>query len=217
MNCSLNEVDALCRKAARGAGYSWGLAEDAGKAARWLHANDLPGATCLAHLLNATDGVAYKDLAPQPAGRLWRAAGGLLCPIATGCALNDCAHRLAQDDSITLGPMRIAILLLPFAAAIATQTGRAVGLSQSDLRIVTDGTSLWVDGDRRVLLAPRTADCVVEPADIPDSTATGQNHTRARLSPETYDRLAALAQRTYAPATEASRTAGAGAGLTDND
>ena len=32
MNLSLNEVDAMAKKAARGAGYSWGLAEEAGKA-----------------------------------------------------------------------------------------------------------------------------------------------------------------------------------------
>ena len=31
MNWSLNELDAMARKAARGAGYSWGLAEEAGR------------------------------------------------------------------------------------------------------------------------------------------------------------------------------------------
>ena len=33
---SRNEVASLCMKAARGAGMSWGLAEEAGFAAAWL-------------------------------------------------------------------------------------------------------------------------------------------------------------------------------------
>ena len=37
------------------------------------------------------------------------------------------------------------------------------------------------------------------------------------IAAETWSRLGAFAQRTFAPATEASRLAGAGAGLQDND
>jgi hypothetical protein len=40
---------------------------------------------------------------------------------------------------------------------------------------------------------------------------------RGEIPPDVQNRLNAFAQRTYAPATEASRLAGAGAGLTDND
>ena len=36
MNVSMNEVESMAKTAARGAGYSWGLAEEAGKATRWL-------------------------------------------------------------------------------------------------------------------------------------------------------------------------------------
>ncbi|MEX5611478.1 DUF3726 domain-containing protein, partial [Pseudomonas protegens] len=32
MHASLNEIESLCKKAARGAGRAWGLAEEAGKA-----------------------------------------------------------------------------------------------------------------------------------------------------------------------------------------
>jgi len=40
---------------------------------------------------------------------------------------------------------------------------------------------------------------------------------RSRCSDETVNALSAFAARTYAPATEESRLAGAGAGLSDND
>ena len=41
MYMSLNEIDVSVKRAARGVGMSWGLAEEAGKAARWLAARRL--------------------------------------------------------------------------------------------------------------------------------------------------------------------------------
>jgi len=52
MTYALGEIETLCRKAARGAGHSWGVAEEAGRAARWLCAHGFKGAelihSCLA-------------------------------------------------------------------------------------------------------------------------------------------------------------------------
>ena len=48
---SSNEVDALAKKAAKGAGMPWGLAAEAGKATRWLADRGLPGPAVLADLL----------------------------------------------------------------------------------------------------------------------------------------------------------------------
>ena len=62
MTWSLNEIETLSRKAARGAGLSWGLAEEAGKATRWLAAAGLPGPQVLA----ATPGRLNDFLAPPP-------------------------------------------------------------------------------------------------------------------------------------------------------
>ena len=53
MTLSLNEVQAQAFKAARGAGYAWGLAEEAGKATRWLCGHGLDGVALLVELLEA--------------------------------------------------------------------------------------------------------------------------------------------------------------------
>ncbi|MEF9603350.1 DUF3726 domain-containing protein, partial [Paracoccus sp. PXZ] len=47
MLLSRNETEALCLKAARGAGMSWGLAEEAAFAAGWLGAHGIDGAGAL--------------------------------------------------------------------------------------------------------------------------------------------------------------------------
>ncbi|KMW60818.1 hypothetical protein AIOL_000983 [Candidatus Rhodobacter oscarellae] len=131
---SLGELQALAAKAARGAGLSWGLAEEAGWAVRWLEARGLAGAAALAGVL--------PEGAPQ---------------IALGAAL--------ADGSTPEPPAEAAqhLLLRPF---------------------------------------------------LEDTPST---QTRAQISQDTLRVLNRYASRTYAPATEASRLAGAGAGLSDND
>ena len=87
MNWSLNELDAMARKAARGAGYSWGLAEEAGRATRWLAAAGLPGPMCLAQLLAAVDGADFNDFTPAVLAGRCTADSGALCPRLCGVAV----------------------------------------------------------------------------------------------------------------------------------
>ncbi|MGC1487905.1 MAG: DUF3726 domain-containing protein, partial [Albidovulum sp.] len=55
---SQSEIEALGIKAARGAGYDWGMAEEAGMAARWLAHEGLPGPELLLACLQAPRGQA---------------------------------------------------------------------------------------------------------------------------------------------------------------
>jgi hypothetical protein len=72
MTFSLNEVEAMGKRAARGAGRDWGIAEEAGKAARWLTARGLPGPELLAELLTRNEGKSYEELAPARPSRIVR-------------------------------------------------------------------------------------------------------------------------------------------------
>ena len=211
MTWSLNEIGSLTRKAARGAGFSWGMAEEAGRAARWLAAVGLPGPEALADLLETTDDVAHGTLCPMdPNAEDWQASGGVLCPIAAGTALADTADMLG--DAKTLHSVIQPLLLVPFVATVSDTTGRALNLAwmgatfhfASDLRGAVTSQSARTD---TVILSGDTA------ADLPPLAC----QLRYDLCPDVAARLTLLAQRTYAPETEASRLGGAGAGLSDND
>lgn len=180
MDFSLGEVQSLCQKAARGAGRAHGVAEDAGRAARWLCARGEDGAGALARLLQASDGAAAADLVPDLADMTPK--GTAICPLMLGGYLSDSA---TLPDA-PIGPVWEPSLLLPFVA----------DLSPKAVAIVDAG-----GGRIRFVPAPHVE----------------ASRTRTRLDPETLDILTAFAARTYAPATEASRTKGAGAGLGDND
>ncbi len=104
MSYSLSEIEALGKKAARGAGFSWGEAEEAGQALRILAASGLPAAQLFAAYLQTGLG----DEAS--------------CPIRLGCALLDGA---APDISGCTAPS----LLMPFIARLAAETQEAYALS----------------------------------------------------------------------------------------
>ncbi|WP_137701469.1 DUF3726 domain-containing protein [Marimonas lutisalis] len=202
---SLNEVEATAKRAARGAGLSWGMAEEAGKAVRWLSAQGLPGCAALADLLDAPGN------APTSLDLL--SSSGPLCPLAAGVALSDMAGRLGAGDTV-LSDVAQPLLLLPFLQAAARQTGRA-------LRVGIDGTMVGLDGaqvtcsDPADLDMPHARRIVIAPGAVPAPPLP--QHTRAEVTADTLERLNRYAHRTYAPATEASRLLGAGAGLSDND
>lgn len=208
LSLSLNEAEALAKKAARGAGYPWGLAEEAGRAVGWLEARGLPGCGALAALLSGGGDATP----PVIGGSVWRPAAGALCPIATGAALSDRAG-LPGGVPLEIGPIREVLLIVPFAAATAAARagGGTITLTWAGGAAVTDGVDAEVTGPATVC-CERLAVTVGGRIDTP-----AQCRSRACPSQRDFDALSRFAGLTYAPATEESRAKGAGAGASDND
>lgn len=214
MTWSLNEFEAMARKAARGCGLSWGLAEEAGRAGRFLAVHGLPAPRLLADLLTQNDGVPYGDLVPDCGAEPWVAPSGRLCPLIAGAALSDRLQALASGQSIRLGRCAFPVFLLPALAArdgdatlVATWEGVAVSVGPEGLS---------VDGPAEALCLKETDGVLIHR----DKAGRGQSlpvRGRCEMQRDAAEVLQRFAHRTYAPATEESRAAGAGAGLSDND
>lgn len=210
MTYSLNEVEATAKKAARGGGYSWGLAEDAGKAVRWLCAQGQDGCGALSRLLVLVDGTTLEGISPSISSQEWTGKAGVLCPIIVGCALSDLA---GTGDPSTVRIRRLAepLLLLPFAASLARARGGRSEFEWPGGQAAVDETGLRIDGD---------AVGIVETLSVAQRegklVATAQS-TRAAPDPQDWKTLLSFAHRTYAPATEESRVRGAGADMTIKD
>ena len=201
MTFSLNEVEAMAKKATRGAGYPWGLAEEASKATRWLCAHGIDGVAALARVLDRRRGCGGAGLEGcSPCAE---------CPIGTGVSLSDEAAQLVSTPrSFEVAP--VPVFLLPFAAMAAHRLGATVTMRGSGFEAVTDGEHLSLHGE-----VPGAGPVQILMGGVMGSlTAVAM---RATPDPEDWDMLSALAHRTYAPATEESRLLGAGAGTTDND
>lgn len=215
---SLAEIEALAAKAARGAGMPWGVAEEAGAAARWLAEQDMPGPEMLLAHLVSYDGRPWADVAPAVSDGVWRhPAGRWLCPIATGTALADWAALPGGPGSqpITIERVASPILLLPFAALGSDSARLPLRVRWQGMVVIVARRSLTVAAGPDDLLIERAGAVTVEAAaDVqarPRVLATGRV-----IALDVWRSLDALALRTTVPASEPSR-AGAGAGTLDND
>lgn len=211
---SLSEIDGLARKAARGAGYPWGIAEEAGKAARWLCAAGLPGDVALARLLGQTDGCAYDRLCPLDAtATSWQARDGPLCPLISGAALCDLA-----DPTLDVALARVScpLLLVPYLVMAADMSGAGLQIAWQGVKITRGAHATHMQATPEALCAAEAQMVRVCPAAESAGTRLRRCY-RAEIDPKSAEVLAALAHRTYAPDTNESRRSGAGAGLSDND
>ncbi len=216
MNHSLNEIEAHAKRAARGAGLSWGMAEEAGRATRWLASHDLAGPALLSDVLTKNDGLPHESIAPVSLDGAWHAPAGDLCPLAAGTALNDCADRLAKGQPVRMTDVSYPLLMLPFAAWAAIHLKEPVQVRWRNLRIDTDGEEVWISDPKSEVNAGRVAQLTCQIARR-RTDAGARPCLRGNITPDVWKKLDAFAQRTFAPATAASRLLGAGAGASDND
>ena len=185
-----SELRVLVTKAARGAGLSWGLAEEAGWAADWLVGADLPAAEWAADWLAAV-------------------IDGRDDPVTVGVGLADSLGGADGPELDAAVPEGLAApgFLLPFLHVIAIQrgpvelfapTGRAVSVDEAGG--VQFGPA-WSPSPRSWGL--RRARIV-------------RNMGRARPSLSVVECLEGMALRITVPASDASRL-NAGSALSDND
>lgn len=208
MSLSLNETESLAKTAAKGAGLCWGMAEEAAKATRWLCTRGIDACDPLVALLFRHDEEGHAQTGPERLDGDWHGAEGWLCPIACGAALSDLGK--AAPLPLTLTRVALPVFLLPFAASIARDFGQPVTLSWDSGQAVTDGDAIALDAP-----PPAMSDIVLTLSGASHAETT--RHSRAETDQMILVSLGIYAARTRAPATEASRLAGAGAGLTDND
>jgi hypothetical protein len=137
MTWSLNELEAETKKAIRGAGLSWGLAEDGSKAARWLAAHGVDPLPALSDVLARYDRrqSITSVFTLTEAGR-WT-ADVPICPITLGATLCDYADRMTANAFVA-GPVAQPLLLVPFAAAASRILRRPLQFDLNGMQIVFD-------------------------------------------------------------------------------
>jgi hypothetical protein len=216
MIVSLNEIESLALKACRGAGMSWGLAEEAGRAACWLALRGLPWDRSLAARLEQSHLVSPPCLSPPDIGPA--RAGGLLCPIHAGAAISDL---IGLERRLTLHNVIEPIWVVPFADRRA-RSGSHVALSW-------DGGAIEIGAPRTAATDASLRGLAVERLDRLHAALHAVDATRHEIArgwepsdgleadAAAWAALEAWAARCYVPASLQSRLAGAGAGTSDND
>ncbi|TPI37591.1 DUF3726 domain-containing protein [Mesorhizobium sp. B3-1-9] len=191
IDLSLNEVETLSTKAARGAGFSWGLAEDIGRAARRIAVEDDKWGVAMLSLAENAQSFAAPD--PARAAR-WRKgetdkpAETPLCPIRTAALL--------LDDPLPASALPLAIIDVGLPIWLDAM------LRRSAMRMARP-------------VGPVTrADVVIERRPEIEQPASGR---RGAIDERTLAALNSFATRTYVPESEGSRVRGAGGGRVDDE
>jgi hypothetical protein len=213
---SLNEVAAIARKAARGAGYDWATADEAARATRRLCEARLDGCAVMAGLLDHPQAQAARRARLVIEGGLWHGQGAALCPIRAGAALCDRIGLLALDDApVTMRDVIAPGVLLAYVAQVAQRLDHPVAMRLGEVTVMVGDGPL----DARAARATGPVTVVVSVGDDAHTDPHTDTHitNRAHPNPAAWDRLCQLAHLTYAPATEASRRKGAGGDLPDTD
>jgi len=216
---SIGELDSLVQKAYRGAGFSWGLSQEAGRAAAWMAIHRLPAAKCFAELLQQTDGIEYSVLLPDAVpyalkdDRL-KDSHGPCCPVIAGTVISDFGWTTGQE--VVLDSVYSALIVLPFVSYCSKASGVDLCATIGD-----ETHHIFADGQLRSNLnstETNLSPVVVSelPSQVERQAEVISVARRASVSELELNQLETLAHRTYVPASDASRS-GAGAGLTDND
>ncbi len=208
---SLNEIHVTAKKAARGAGYPWGLAEEAGQAVRWLCAQGVDGCAALAGVLKRFDGVELDRITPDTSKEIWKLEDKqVLCPLIVGAAMSDRANEL-RHRSFETSSVAEPSLLFAFAAYCARRIECNVSVEWSNGTATSDGERLSIEGQPGSIVEHI---CVQRGGKLLNPN---KNCSRSNPEQSTWETLNGFAHRTYAPATEESRLKGAGAEMVDRE
>jgi len=212
---TLAEIEFYLRKAARAVQLDWGICEEAGKAARWLAAFNLPGPEILLGHLQQIEGKNYRDFIPDCSKPVWQSESGTICPVIGGAALADRSTQMLEGKVFELENVACPLLLAATVGQAARCHQTVFTTSWAGVSVSCYENGLSIDGNRDDLLLTQVESVSCRqnegssPQQLPLTTAYS-------VDADIWTQIDALAFKTYAPATEESR-AGAGAGLTDND
>ncbi len=217
MLCSLNEIRALATGAARGAGLPWGVAGEAGRAARWLEARGLAGLAALEGTLERLSVPDWRRCFPVPEGAVWRGEAGEMDGLLAGMTLADRAAGSLPFDAggaLVLAGVRRPLLAVPFLAGVAGVCGARLAVSVGARTPVIGIGPQSAGGSCRALEGMALAETVriersgggARPPDLPRLDGS------IPVDRDVYARLARWGARTHVPESAESRARGAGAG-----
>ena len=195
---SLNEAETLATKAARGAGLSWGEAEDLGRGARWLAARGLDWAGPLL------------GLAEQP--------GGTRRPHAPAEGRRPDRRTFAPTAEISIEACRPVWVLAILASMARSKTSLDLRGPDFGFRVSPEGVASSDRAEPATSAArPQPRIAVEASADaLPLARVLAPNMRRSTVSARRMDELGGLAARTYVPASADSRRLGAGGSRIDD-
>ena len=199
---SLSEIDTTSKRASRAAGFSWGIAEEIGKAIRSLELFGLPGIKNLNLYLNKIE-----KNHPEKVNKIVQENNNKeICPIYCGVAFLDQCKKLEILKNIKFYNVNYPILILPFISKASEIVGKKILMQFNK-------SSLLMNFNKSILSKSLDEQVVPLAGEMNIEFLENKN----LFSNKEWNELYKISEKTFVEETDSSKTKGAGAGLTDND
>ncbi len=202
---TLSEIDTTSKRATKGAGFSWGVAEEVGKNMRLLELFGLPGVKNLNQYLKD-----YKQEKQFQKITLISETNNAnkypFCPIILGTNFIDQVNLLDKKANIHISNVAFPILFLPFASRASEIIGKRIFLKIDEKEFLLNlNQSIYSNYLKNEIL---------ESCNIIDISFIENNNS---FKENEWNELYKLSEDTFVEETESLKIGAAGAGLTDND
>jgi len=199
---SFSEIDTISKRASKAAGFSWGVAEEIGKAIRSLELFGLPGIKNLNLYLNKIE-----KNHPEKINTIDKENKNKeLCPIYCGVAFLDQCQKLEILQNIKFYNINYPILIIPFISKASEILGKKI-------LIQFDNSSFVMNFNKSIL----SKNLEKETIDLVDEISIKFLENSNSFSDQEWKELYILSEKTFVDETDSLKAKGAGAGLTDND
>ena len=199
---SLSEIDTTSKRASKAVGFSWGIAEEVGKAIRSLELFGLPGVINLNLYLKK-----IKKNHPKKINKIGKKNKNKeTCPIYCGVAFLDQCKQLETLEIIKFYNVNYPLLILPFISKASEILGKKI-------LIQFNNTSFLANFNKSIL--SKNIDKQISPLANEINIEFLEN--KNSFSVQDWKELYKLSEETFVEESESLKSKGAGAGLTDND
>jgi hypothetical protein len=201
---SLSEIETTSKRASRGVGFSWGIAEEVGKCIRLLELFGLPGIKNLNEYYQKIDKENFDNI--KLINQKNTSNKNSLCPISLGVSCLDQIRKIEDYNECSFKNVAYPLLLLPFLSRSSEIIGKKilVVLDKYEflLNFNTNISSNSLEND----FPPKAKIVKISFLDNKDSFTDYDWITLYKLS-----------ENTFVEESDSLKKGAAGAGLNDND
>ena len=200
---SFSEIDTVVKRATKGVGFNWGVAEEVGKNIKLLEMFGLPGLKNLNHYFNSLKSKKFQNLTFISNHNQSKIP---YCPIISGISFLDQVNELKELINIKIENMSYPILFLPFLSRASEVIGKKISFKFDE--------NIFLFNFNQNIYSNYFSNKILENAKLTEINFIENNNT---FSQEEWDNLYKLSTNTFVEESDELKKSAAGAGLTDND
>ena len=201
---SLSEIDTVSKRATRGAGFDWGIAEEVGKNIRMLEMLGIAGIKNLNHYYKIKVKKNFEKInlidKENKSNKLE------YCPIIAGVSFLDQVRSLESLSEIKFENIAFPILFLPFVSRASEVVGKKILLKIDNRNFLLNYNNSIYSNSLNDGIITIGNDIVIKFLENVDSFEENE-----------WKELYKLSENTFVEESDSLKKSGAGAGLTDND